>query len=140
MQEEEDRLKMYRRRLKIVSIFFIIFASLIMVNACIGASSAPFYDTETECSTYDTTPECTTLKKYASALYGFEVIGSLILVFHGLLGTVLIDYMKKIWLIRCLNYYTKIALILYVADVILRTAIYFKIITIVDDVELEGED
>ena len=62
------------------------------------------------------------------------------MVFHGLLGTVLIDYMKKIWLIRCLNYYTKIALLLYVADVILRTAIYIKILTIVDDVELPGED
>ena len=73
------------------------------------------------------------MKKYASALYGFEAIGSFVLVFHGLLGMVLIDHMKKIALIKCLNYYTKLAMFFYICDIILRTAIYFKIVSMLGE-------
>ena len=61
-------------------------------------------------------------------MYGFEAIGSFVLVIHGLLGMGLIEHMKKIGLIKCLNYYTKHALIFYTVDILLRTAIYLKIV------------
>ena len=83
---------------------------------------------------------CKELKTYTSALYGFEVCGSLILVIHGLLGMTLLEYIKKIWLIRTLNYYTKVALILYAVDVLLRSAMYFKILKLVAPVEEDTHD
>ena len=61
------------------------------------------------------------------------------LVVHGLLGIALVDYIRKIGLIRGLNYYTKIAIVLYIADCLLRTAIYLKILGLMSDVEIEGE-
>ena len=73
--------------------------------------------------------------KYSSALYGFEVIGSILLSVHGILGMTLLDYIKRIWLIRTLNYYTKVALILYIIDALLRSAMYLKILNLIRPVE-----
>ena len=105
------------------------------MNASIGASSAPFYDKYTECNKLSLTTNCKELMKYSSALYGFEVIGSIILSIHGLLGMTLLEYIKRIWLIRTLNYYTKVALFLYIGDALLRTAMYLKILNLVRPVE-----
>jgi len=69
--------------------------------------------------------------KYSSALYGFEVIGSIILTIHGLMGMTLLEYIKKVWLVRTLNYFTKVALPLYAIDALLRSAMYFKILKLV---------
>ena len=98
-----------------------------MLNACIGASSAPFYEKDTSCTKYDLTDQCATLKRWVSALYGFEVVGSLVLVVHGLLGFTLTDYIRSQWLIRTMNYYSKVGFFLYLLVVLLRTAIYLKI-------------
>lgn len=113
---------------------------LILLNAAIGASSAPFYDKYTVCTRYELTDHCRVLMKYTSVLYGFEVVGSLILVVHGLLGMVLKEYVKRIKVIKTLNYYTKVAIILYAIDVLLRTAIYFKIVSLIEPVEEDGHE
>lgn len=73
--------------------------------------------------------------KYSSALYSFEVIGSIILTIHGLMGMTLLEYIKKVWLVRTFNYYTKIALLIYTVDALLRSAMYFKILKLVNPVE-----
>ena len=99
-----------------ISLFYVFFSTFILLNASIGASSAPFYDKYTECSKYELTSECEELMKYTSALYGFEVIGSILLSIHGLIGMTLLEYIKKVWLVRTLNYYTKIAVFLYAGD------------------------
>ena len=118
-----------------ISLFFVFLSVFILINASIGASSAPFYDKYTECSKYELTDGCQELKKYTSALYGFEVVGSILLTIHGLMGMTLLEYIKKVWLVRTHNYYTKIALILYTVDVLLRSAMYFKILKLVNPVE-----
>ena len=118
-----------------MSLFFISFSVFILLNACIGASSAPFYDKLTECSKYELTQDCKELMKYTSALYSFELIGSIILSVHGLIGMTLLEYIKKVWLIRTLNIYTKVALGLYILDALLRCAVYFKILALLAPVE-----
>ena len=137
---EDEKFDKYRLKLKSISLFFVFFSCFILINASIGASSAPFYDKYTECDKYELTKECKELKTYTSALYGFETVGSLVLVIHGLLGMTLLEYIKKMWLIRTLNYYSKIALILYILDVILRTAMYIKILKLVAPVEEDTHD
>ena len=132
---EDEKFEKYRLKLKGISLFFVFFSVFILLNASIGASSAPFYDKYTECSKYALTDDCKELMKYTSALYGFEVIGSILLSIHGLLGMTLLEYMKKVWLIRFMNYYTKVALFLYALDALLRTAIYFKVLKLVQPVE-----
>ena len=137
---EDEKFRKYYLKLKSISLFFVFFSCFILINASIGASSAPFYDKYTECSKYELTPDCKQLKTYTSALYGFEVCGSLILVIHGLLGMTLLEYIKKVWLIRLLNYYTKVSLILYSVDVLLRTAMYIKILKLLAPEEEESHD
>ena len=65
----------------------------ILLNACIGWSSSPFYDKYTECTLYDLTDECKFLRHRVTAIYFFEMFGSIILVAHGLIGMVLVEYM-----------------------------------------------
>lgn len=132
---EDEKFDKYRLKLKALSLFFIAFSTFILMNAAIGASSAPFYDKYTECNKLSLTTNCKELMKYSNALYGFEVIGSIMLSVHGILGMTLLDYIKRIWLIRTLNYYTKVALILYILDALLRSAMYLKILNLVRPVE-----
>ena len=132
---EDEKFDKYRLKLKVISLFYVFFSVFVLLNASIGASSAPFYDKYTECSKYELTGDCEELMKYTSALYGFEVIGSILLCIHGLLGMMLLEYIKKVWLVRTLNYYTKVALALYVIDCLLRSAMYFKVLKLVNPVE-----
>ena len=86
------------------------------------------------------TEDCKKLKTFTGALYTFEVIGSILLVTHGLIGMTLLEYIKKIWLIRTLNYYTKVAIFLYSLDVLMRSAMYFKILKLVRPVEEDNHE
>lgn len=132
---EDEKFAKYKFKLKAVSLFFVIFSVFILLNASIGASSAPFYDKNTNCSKFELTEQCKELLKYTSALYGFEVTASIILSVHGVLGMTLLEYIKKVCLIRFLNIYTKVALVLYSLDALLRTAMYFKIKRLLQPVE-----
>lgn len=118
-----------------MSLFFVILSVFILLNAAIGASSAPFYDKDTNCSKYELTENCKELLTYTSALYGFEVTASIILSVHGVLGMTLLEHIKEMCLIRFLNIYTKVALFLYALDALLRTALYFKIKGLLQSVE-----
>ena len=137
LMAEEEKFTKYKLKLKVVSLFFMILALFMLLNACIGASSAPFYDKFTVCSKMSLNDDCEELMRFSSTLYGFELIGSMILVVHGLIGMTLLEYIKKLCLIKTLNYYTKGALLLYSLDALLRTAIYLKIKNLVAPVEEE---
>ena len=52
----------------------------------------------------------------------------------------LLEYIKKLWLIKTLNIYTKAAIILYSLDALLRCAMYFKILRLVRPEEEAGYD
>ena len=123
-----------------ISLFYIFLSVFMILNASIGASSAPFYDKYTDCDKYELSSDCEELMKYTSALYGFEVVGSLLLSIHGLMGMTLLEYIKKVWLIRTFNYYTKIALALYVVDTLLRSAMYFKILKLLKSEEKDDHE
>ena len=58
MLAEDERFAGYRSKLKCISLFFVILSVFILLNASIGASSAPFYDKYTECNRYDLSEEC----------------------------------------------------------------------------------
>lgn len=134
LMAEDEKFEKYRFKLKAISLFFVIFSVFILANASIGASSAPFYDKYTDCNRYDLSQECKQLMKYTGALYGFEVTGAIILVVHGLLGMTLLEHIKKVWLIRFLSFYTKVAVFIYALDALLRSAMYWKIKNLVEPV------
>ena len=113
-----------------------MFSVFILVNACIGWSSSPFYDKYTECSAYDTSDDCEFLKHRVTALYFFEILGALVLVVHGLMGMVLIEYMQMLKLIKIMNTYTKVALGFYSMCVLLRTSMYLKVLVLIAPLEL----
>jgi len=134
---EDEKFAKYKVKLKAVSLFFVIFSVFILLNASIGASSAPFYDKDTTCSKYEPTEQCKELAGFTSALYCLEVTGSIILSVHGVLGMTLREHIKKTCLIRFLNIYTRAALLIYALDALLRTAMYFKIKRLLVPVEEE---
>ena len=136
---EDEKFEKYRLKLKAISLFFVVLSVFILLNASIGASSAPFYDKNTDCSRYELTSHCEELMKFTDALYGFEVIGSIFLVVHGVLGMTLLEYIKRLCLIKVMQIYTKFALLLYILDALLRTAMYFKIKHLLVDVE-DGDE
>jgi len=140
LMAEDEKFVAHRFKLKVISLFFVILSCFILLNSCIGASSAPFYDKFTDCNRYDLTDDCKELMKYTSALYGFEVTGALILVVHGLIGATLLEHIKKVWLIRFLNYYTKVALFIYMVDAVLRSAMYWKIKKLVEPVAQDDHE
>ena len=82
MQKELDK------KLWGYSLYFVIFGVLMLLNACIGFSSAPFYSTKSTCSpkTKPLTDDCLQLQSLSYMLYSIEIIGSVVLTFHGLVG------------------------------------------------------
>ena len=60
-------------------------------------------------------------------MYGFEMIGSLLLICHSLIGIALIDYIKNLRLIRFLRQFTRIVLLIYILLIILRVGVYIKV-------------
>ena len=58
MLAEDQRFAGYRSKLKCISLFFVILSVFILLNASIGASSAPFYDKYTDCNRYDLSEDC----------------------------------------------------------------------------------
>ena len=124
---EQIQYKKYSKRLKYCSTFFLFFAIFILLNSCIGFSSAPFYEHNTNCKRQDLTAPCKSLQTIVSVLYAFEMIGSLILCVHGLLLFGLADHIKFVKLARCINNFTKIVLVIYLMIIICRIGLYLKI-------------
>lgn len=105
----------------------MFWAIFILLNACIGFSSAPFYLPKVECNHLEPSDNCRNLKSLTSAIYMFEIIGSLLLVMHGLLLIALIDHIKSLKLIRFLKRFTRIVVLMYALLIILRIGVYIKV-------------
>lgn len=110
----------------------------LLINACIGLSSAPFYVPEVKCSRYEPTDECSYLQTLTSVMYGIEIIGSLLLIVHSLIGIALVDNIKHMRLIKFLRKFTKIVLLMYIILIIMRVGVYIKVqheVAIIDNTE-----
>eukprot|EP00347_Sterkiella_histriomuscorum_P015920 403355183 len=118
----------------------MFWAIFILLNACIGFSSAPFYLPDVRCNHLEPTDDCKYLRQLTSALYMFEIIGSLLLVIHGLLLIALIDHVKSLKLIRFIRKYTKIVLALYLLLIICRVGLYIKVQSEVANIDTEEVD
>jgi hypothetical protein len=95
-----------------------------MLNACVGFSSAPFYLPEIDCNKSEPTENCKTLKKSTSIMYSVELIGSLLMVIHGLLIIAIVDYIKYLPLIRFVHRLTKCLLVCYGILILMRIILY----------------
>lgn len=98
--KEMRKVRKFQKRLKVCAYFFLFWSIFILLNACIGFSSAPFYLPEVRCNHLEPNDDCKYLRSLTSALYMFEIIGSLLLVIHGLLLIALVDHIKSLKLIR----------------------------------------
>jgi hypothetical protein len=55
---EERQYGKFLIRLKLYAYFFMFFSIFLLLNACIGFSSAPFYLPGINCNRVEPTPEC----------------------------------------------------------------------------------
>ena len=66
--EEYRAMQRYCVRIKVISLFFVIFSIFLLLNSAIGLSSAPFYDSKTTCNRYETVDDCSKLRTFSTAL------------------------------------------------------------------------
>lgn len=118
----------YETKLKLMSLFYIILAIIILLNACIGFSSSPYYERYTSCEKYNLTSECKSLRHRVNVIYSCELIGSVALVVHGLIGMILYDNMRVIWIARLLSCYSRLSILGYAFIIIVRTSYYIDIV------------
>lgn len=118
----------FRKRLIGYSLFLVVFSIFILLNACIGYSSAPFYTPETTCSVFNPDSSCLTLKQNAYVLYMVEMVFSLILCANGCLAVTLCDNLESSCLCTMVRTYSKVGLLLYPALIITRMVLYFDVI------------
>lgn len=112
----------------VYSLYLVIFSVFILLNACIGYSSAPFYTPDTSCNTFTPDTDCITLKNSTSALYMLEMAFALILCANGCLAVSLCDNLESSCLRTITSNYSKFGLVLYPALMITRLVLYFDVI------------
>ena len=117
----------FQRQCKVFAYFFLFWACFILLNACIGFSSAPFYIPAAKCNKLEPNNDCSFLKSLSSAMYAFEMMGALLLVIHGLLLIALVDHIKSLRLLQAIRRFSKVSLAVYVVLVIMRIGVYFKV-------------
>lgn len=113
--------------MKLYAYFFMFFSCFLLLNACVGFSSAPFYLPSLNCNRVEPTPECETLRKATSAMYTVELVGAVLLIIHGLLMVALLDHIKSIKLLRVVNRLTKALMVIYAVMIIVRIGLYLRV-------------
>lgn len=132
LRQKESRilstLDRVRQKLKVLSLYFVVFSVFILLNACIGFSSAPFYSPDTDCDLYHPSSECQTLEINTNILYAFELVFSIVLMVNGCLAVTLSDNLRLIWLRKVNIVYAKCGLIAYPVLFLVRTILYTDVV------------
>ena len=88
-REEEfslrQRLKAIRKNIKNSALFFLGFSLFIILNDCVGLSSAPFYSTHVRCKLAEPSDECQTLMTLAKVIYLSEMVAGFMLSVQSIL-------------------------------------------------------
>lgn len=111
-----------------MSLFLVFLSIFILLNACVGFSSSPYFERYTSCEIYNQTAECISLRHRVNVIYICEMVGSFLLVIHGLIGMILLEHMKEVRIARVLEYYSKVSFLVYPALIILRLSYYADIV------------
>ena len=126
--QERSQSSKYETKLKLMSLFYIALAIFLLLNACIGFSSSPYYERYTSCEKYDLTAECKSLRHRVNVIYSCELVGSVALVVHGLIGMILYDNMRVIWIAKLLSCYSRLSILGYALIIVIRTSYYIDIV------------
>lgn len=126
---EKNVYRVYKKKVKYWSYFTISISCYILLNVCIGFSSAPFYEKEIPCFIQDPTPDCDQLAGKASMLYAVDMITGLILLYQAMVGLIFIDRdnIKKMSLAKLLRKSCKYTLIVYVLMLFIRIYFFFVV-------------
>jgi len=65
--------------------FYLVFSLFVILNDCVGLSSAPFYSSHVTCKLADPTPECITLRTLAKVIYYSEMLAGFMLAVQSIL-------------------------------------------------------
>ena len=80
-----QRIVRIRKNMKHFANIFLAFSLFIILNDCVGLSSAPFYSTHVKCKLMEPTIDCQALKTLASGTYLSEMVGGFFLVMQSIL-------------------------------------------------------
>ena len=80
-----QRLKAIRKNIKNSALFFLAFSLFIILNDCVGLSSAPFYSTHVHCKLVEPSAECQTLRTLAKVIYLSEMVAGFMLSVQSIL-------------------------------------------------------
>jgi len=107
----------------------LFIASYVLLNVCIGFSSAPFYETTINCYIFDPTPDCESLMNKVNRLYILELLVGLLIVFQGTLGLIFVDRdnIKRMNIAKMIKKSSKVALIVYILLFCIRIGFFFDV-------------
>ena len=125
--EDKRELGKFSKRLKCCGYFFIFFSTFLLLNACVGFSSAPFYLPKVDCNPFEPSEECLSLKTVTSAMYSVELAGALLMIVHGLLLIAILDHIRSLRFIKLVQTFTKFLFGAYAILIVLRISLYFKV-------------
>lgn len=122
---EKQIYRIYKKKVKYWSYFVVSISAYILLNACIGYSSAPFYIKDIQCYIFDPTPHCRALEGQVSWLYGTDMLTGFTLLFIGMIGLYFIDRdnIRNMTVAHFLKKSCRVVLVMIIVLLILR--IYF---------------
>lgn len=68
------------------------------------------------------------LRHRVDVIYTCEFAGSVVLVVHGVMGMVLLENMKVIWIAQMLSIYSKLAFVAYILIAVIRVSYFVDIV------------
>ena len=116
------------RRLFHCSVFLVSFSVFILLNACIGLSSAPFYARRTDCNLFNKSEQCDRLEKQARNLYGLDLITSILVCANGCLLMALSENLQHARLRRAGALSAKAGLFLFPLLFLARTTLFLEVV------------
>lgn len=125
--EEKKIYEMFKIRIKRWSYFALLFSAYVLLNVCIGFSSAPFYQHNIECYLYDPTEICASLQSKATRLYVVELLIGILMMTQGIIALILVDNIQSQRIANYLNKISKFSLVAYLFLFLLRIGLFFDV-------------
>jgi len=130
----------FKKKIKRWAYFVMVLSAYVLLNVCIGFSSAPFYKNDIECYVFDPTPLCAELKSNTAHLYFSELIYGIMMITQGTIGMVLVDNIRVNKFAILLKKSCKICIIGYIILFILRIGLFFEVHRVVMLIDPSHDD
>ena len=106
----------------------------ITLNACIGLSSAPFYQTNIPCDRGYPSPDCSSLRVITSFMRFFEITGAVLLTCHAVLIMIVKEHSRRHSFHSFLIKVTAWSFPVYLIVIVIRIGLFIGVMNHIDKI------